>query len=53
LQPVQVMAPAHRIGTLGRVEITAIGTNSLFGEPIDPLPAYATTPRAFATAEGA
>ncbi len=53
LQPVQVMAPAHRIGTLARVEITAIGTNSLFGEPIDPLPAYATTPRAFATAEGA
>jgi len=53
LQPVQVMAPAHRIGTLGRVEITAIGTNSLFGEPIEPLPAYATTPRAFATAEGA
>jgi tRNA-2-methylthio-N6-dimethylallyladenosine synthase len=53
LQPVQVMAPAHRIGTLGRAEITAIGTNSLFGEPIDPLPAYATTPRAFATAEGA
>jgi len=53
LQPVQVMAPAHRIGTLARVEITAIGTNSLFGEPIDPLPAYATTPRALATAEGA
>ena len=53
LQPVQVMAPAHGIGTLARVEITAIGTNSLFGEPIDPLPAYATTPRAFATAEGA
>jgi len=53
LQPIQVMAPAHRIGTLARVEITAVGTNSLFGEPIDPLPAYATTPRAFATAEGA
>ena len=53
LQPVQVMAPAHGIGTLARVEITAIGTNSLFGEPIDPLPAYATTPRALATAEGA
>ncbi len=53
LQPVQVMAPAHGIGRLARVEITAIGTNSLFGEPIDPLPAYATTPRAFATAEGA
>jgi tRNA-2-methylthio-N6-dimethylallyladenosine synthase len=53
LQPVQVMAPAHRIGTVGRVEITAQSTNSLFGEPIGPLPAYATMPPAFAAAEGA
>jgi tRNA-2-methylthio-N6-dimethylallyladenosine synthase len=53
LQPVQVMAPAHRIGTVGRVEITAQSTNSLFGEPIDPVPAYALKPPAFAAAEGA
>src|SRR5436305_1402568 len=31
LQPVQVMAPAHLIGTMVPVTITAIGTNSLFG----------------------
>jgi tRNA-2-methylthio-N6-dimethylallyladenosine synthase len=53
LQPVQVMASAHRIGTVGRVEITALSTNSLFGEPIDPVPAYAMMPPAFAAAEGA
>jgi tRNA-2-methylthio-N6-dimethylallyladenosine synthase len=53
LQPVQVMAPAHLIGTVGRVEITAQSTNSLFGAPIDPMPAYATKPPAFAAAEGA
>ncbi len=53
LQPVQVMAPAHRIGTVGRVEITALSTNSLFGEPIDPVPAYAMMPPPFAAAEGA
>ncbi len=53
LQPVQVMAPAERIGTVAPVEITGLSTNSLFGELIDPLPAYATTPRAFAAAEGA
>jgi hypothetical protein len=47
------MAPAHRIGTVGRVEITAQSTNSLFGEPIDPLPAYALKPPALAAAEGA
>jgi hypothetical protein len=48
-----VIATAHRIGTVGRVEITAQSTNSLFGEPIDPVPAYATKPPAFAAAEGA
>jgi tRNA-2-methylthio-N6-dimethylallyladenosine synthase len=53
LQPVQVMAPAGRIGTVAPVEITGLSTNSLFGELIDPVPAYATTPRAFAAAEGA
>jgi tRNA-2-methylthio-N6-dimethylallyladenosine synthase len=31
LQPVQVMAPSHLIGTLLPVTITEIGTNSLFG----------------------
>jgi tRNA-2-methylthio-N6-dimethylallyladenosine synthase len=34
LQPVQVMAPADRIGTLARVRIVEIGPNSLFGELI-------------------
>jgi tRNA-2-methylthio-N6-dimethylallyladenosine synthase len=53
LQPVQVMAPAHRIGTVGRVAITAQSANSLFGELIDPVPAYATKPLAFAAAGGA
>jgi tRNA-2-methylthio-N6-dimethylallyladenosine synthase len=53
LQPVQVMAPAHRIGTVGRVEITELSANSLFGEPIDPMPTYAMMPPAFAAAEGA
>jgi len=31
LQPVQVMAPSHLIGTMVSVTITDIGTNSLFG----------------------
>jgi len=31
LQPVQVMAPSHLIGTMVPVTITEIGTNSLFG----------------------
>ena len=31
LQPVQVMAPSHLIGTMVPVTITDIGTNSLFG----------------------
>ena len=31
LQPVQVMAPSHLIGTVVPVTITDIGTNSLFG----------------------
>jgi tRNA-2-methylthio-N6-dimethylallyladenosine synthase len=31
LQPVQVMAPASLIGEVAEVEITAIGSNSLFG----------------------
>ena len=31
LQPVQVMAPSHLIGTMVSVTITEIGTNSLFG----------------------
>jgi tRNA-2-methylthio-N6-dimethylallyladenosine synthase len=31
LQPVQVMAPSHLIGTMASVTITEIGTNSLFG----------------------
>jgi tRNA-2-methylthio-N6-dimethylallyladenosine synthase len=53
LQPVQVMAPAHLIGTLGRVEITAQSTNSLFGELIDSTPVYAKKPLAFAAAGGA
>jgi tRNA-2-methylthio-N6-dimethylallyladenosine synthase len=53
LQPVQVMAPAHRIGTVGRVEITTQSTNSLFGELVDPVPAYTTKPLAFAAAGGA
>ena len=38
LQPVQVMAPSHLIGTMVPVTITEIGTNSLFG-------ALAETPR--------
>ena len=53
LQPVQVVAPARRIGTVAPVKITKISAYSLFGEAIDPLPAYATSPRAFAAAEGA
>jgi tRNA-2-methylthio-N6-dimethylallyladenosine synthase len=53
LQPVQVMAPARRIGTVGHVEITGLGSYSLFGEPIDSVPAYATKPLAFAAAGGA
>jgi tRNA-2-methylthio-N6-dimethylallyladenosine synthase len=31
LQPVQVMAPSTLIGEIADVEITAIGSNSLFG----------------------
>jgi tRNA-2-methylthio-N6-dimethylallyladenosine synthase len=31
LQPVQVMAPSHLIGTMVPVTITDVGTNSLFG----------------------
>src|SRR6185295_14058639 len=31
LQPVQVMAPSHLIGTMVPVTITDTGTNSLFG----------------------
>jgi tRNA-2-methylthio-N6-dimethylallyladenosine synthase len=31
LQPVQVMAPSHMIGTMAPVTIADIGTNSLFG----------------------
>ena len=31
LQPVQVMAPSHLIGTMVPVTITDLGTNSLFG----------------------
>jgi tRNA-2-methylthio-N6-dimethylallyladenosine synthase len=50
LQPVQVMASARRIGTVAPVEITEVGSNSLFGELIDPVSAYATKPLAFATA---
>ena len=53
LQPVQVMAPARRIGTLAPVAIAAIGTNSLFGELLDPAPVHATKPLAFAAAGGA
>jgi tRNA-2-methylthio-N6-dimethylallyladenosine synthase len=53
LQPVQVMAPARRIGTLAPVAIAAIGTNSLFGELQDPAPVHATQPLAFAAAGGA
>jgi tRNA-2-methylthio-N6-dimethylallyladenosine synthase len=53
LQPVQVMAPARRIGTVARVKITALSTNSLFGELVDPVPASTTKPLAFAAAGGA
>ncbi len=52
LQPVQVMAPARRIGTVARVKITAQSTNSLFGELVDAVPASATKPLAFAAAGG-
>jgi tRNA-2-methylthio-N6-dimethylallyladenosine synthase len=53
LQPVQVMGPAGLIGTVAPVAITALSTNSLFGELIDAVPAYATKPLALAAAEGA
>src|ERR1043165_2583162 len=36
LQPVQVMAPSHLIGTMVPVTITEIGTNSLFGVLAEP-----------------
>jgi tRNA-2-methylthio-N6-dimethylallyladenosine synthase len=52
LQPVQVMAPARLIGAVARVEITEIGSNSLFGELLDPVSAHAAKPAAFAAAGG-
>jgi len=36
LQPVQVMAPSHLIGTMVSVTVTDIGTNSLFGVLAEP-----------------
>ncbi|HXY90317.1 MAG TPA: tRNA (N6-isopentenyl adenosine(37)-C2)-methylthiotransferase MiaB [Xanthobacteraceae bacterium] len=53
LQPVQVMGAARRIGTVAPVEITEIGSNSLFGELIEPVSAHAAKPLALATAGGA
>jgi len=53
LQPVQVMGPARKIGTIAPVEITEIGANSLFGELVEPASVPATKPLALAAAGGA
>jgi tRNA-2-methylthio-N6-dimethylallyladenosine synthase len=48
LQPVQVLAPATRIGELHPVTITQVGPNSLFGALAEPTPAVLARPAAMA-----
>ncbi|MPZ57072.1 MAG: tRNA (N6-isopentenyl adenosine(37)-C2)-methylthiotransferase MiaB [Rhizobiales bacterium] len=52
LQPVQILAPATRIGELDPVTITQVGANSLFGTLAEP-GAQAHTPSPAAMAMGA
>jgi tRNA-2-methylthio-N6-dimethylallyladenosine synthase len=46
LQPVQVTAPSSLIGTIARVEITEVSSNSLFGVPVQKLEQAFTQPPA-------
>ncbi len=53
LQPVQVMAPVHLIGTIAPVTILDMGANSLFGELISTLRPQVREPAVLAAAGGA
>jgi tRNA-2-methylthio-N6-dimethylallyladenosine synthase len=50
LLPVQVMGPSHLIGKVAKVRIIDVGSNSLFGELMQPMQDYQEEPQSLAAA---